>query len=101
MLPENWKQLPTIEDDVEMLIQNHKGDYIILEGFGIVNGLDFHEDKQAYVQIQGGKYRYEDGTAKLVGLYVRGYRQRKWRYLPTYRFAQRYYLINQKEWRKM
>ncbi len=71
----------------EGLIKNHIGDYIRLEGFGVLDGLIGDGYKQDYYKIIGID---EEGAI------LRGYRMRKIQRLPFIRFGQNAEIIDEK-----
>ena len=85
----------SIEEEV---IKENIGNYILLEGNGLIDGLKDAENYKAYIKIIRLDKNMDTGTLRL---YAKRFGAHGLVYLPEYEWNQAYIIINKKEYNKL
>ena len=78
------------------IIEQNIGNYILLGGHGIVNGLADEKNYKAYLKIVRLSV---DGDG--LRMYAKKYKKHNIGYLPEFEWNQEYIIINKKEYNKL
>ena len=82
----------------EEVIKENIGNYILLGGHGIIDGLKEAGDYKNYAKI----IRLDkDEDTNTLRMYAKKYRAHNLVYLPEYEWDEAYIIINQKEYNKL
>ena len=79
------------------LIEQNIGNYILLGGHGLIDGLKGANSYKEYLKII--KLEHDDDGD--LEMYIKQYHKKNFKYLPEFEWNQEYIIINKKEYNKL
>jgi hypothetical protein len=79
------------------LIEQNIGNYILLGGHGLIDGLKGANSYKEYLKII--KLEHDDDGD--LEMYIKQYHNKNFKYLPEFEWNQEYIIINKKEYNKL